>query len=269
MSIMADKKILPLIETISFAGKKVLVTGASSGIGKAEATRFAEAGAELILIDRSDTNGVPDYLSMSPKVTHYKVDLGKREEIDAFWEKLTDEQLPDVIINNAGIYPQVEFTKVDEKFYDLVMEVNMNSVFWMCQHFVGRRGTNGGIIVNTSSIEAAIPFTRDLIHYGMGKAGIVALTRGIAREFGRKGFRANAVMPGGIMTEGTNKEKWNVLLHVRFDLIKTGIDFQNRIANGVWGAPDDVAKAVIFLASDLASYIQGVVLPVDGGFLAD
>ncbi len=263
---MVENK-LSLTDILSFSGKRVLITGASSGIGRAVAIRFAEAGAFLITVDRSVEEEVPEYLSKAAGVKHYQTDLGKKEEIDKLWAAMSDDELPDILINNAGIYPMKQFEEIDQEFMNKVIDINMNSMLWMCQAFISRRGNQGGIIVNTSSIEAQVPFTKDLIHYGMSKAGVIALTRGIAREYGGKGFRANVIMPGGIMTEGTNAKTKDIFLHFRFDLIKTGIEFQKRLANGVWGQPDDIAKVTLFLASDMASYVQGAVVPVDGGFL--
>lgn len=262
-----EKKLLTVSELLSFDGKRVAITGASSGIGKATAIRFAEAGAHLLAIDRGNDTETPEHLRQAKGYAHYSVDLAKKESIDAFWNDLSDDELPDILINNAGVYPMKEFQQVDEAFLSMVMEVNLNSMFWMCQSFVARRKNKGGIIINTSSIEAIIPFTKDLIPYGMSKAGVVALTRAIAREYGAKGFRANVVMPGGIMTEGTHEKQRDVFLHLRLDMIKTGYDFQQRLANGIWGKPDDIAKVSLFLASDMASYIQGAIIPVDGGFL--
>jgi 3-oxoacyl-[acyl-carrier protein] reductase len=107
-----------------------------------------------------------------------------------------------------------------------------------------------------------------MIAYTVGKAGVLALTRGLAREFGRKGFRVNVMLPGGIHTPGTRSVIRSALRGVRFDLMRTGWDFQGRLALGRWGQPDEVARVALFLASDLASYVQGALIPVDGGFLS-
>jgi NAD(P)-dependent dehydrogenase (short-subunit alcohol dehydrogenase family) len=259
----------PLINILSFKGKRVMITGTTSGIGKSTALRFAEAGAHLMLVNRSEMEENPAEVFLGASgISTYKVDLSQKKDIDAMWAAITDEELPDIIVNNAGIYPMKEFKEVDEEFYRKVIQINMDSVFWMCQQFITRRDTKGGVIVNTSSIEAILPTTKDLIPYGASKAGIIAMTRGIAREYGAKGFRANVLTPGGIMTEGTDKKKIQTILSLNFKLIMTGIDFQRRIANGKWGNADDVAKVTLFLASDLASYVQGAVIPVDGGFLS-
>lgn len=259
----------PITDLLNFSGKRVLITGTSSGIGKATALRFAEAGAHLMIVNRSKPEiDVNEVFIGANGVTVLTADLSKKEDIDSLWASIPDIELPDIIINNAGIYPMKEYTKVDEAFYNKVVQSNMDSVFWMCQQFISRREGMGGIIINTSSIEAILPTTKDLIHYGASKAGVIAITRGIAREYGSKGFRANVLTPGGIMTEGTDKKKLETILTLNFKLIMTGLDFQKRIATGKWGNADDVAKVSLFLASDLASYVQGAVVPVDGGFLS-
>jgi 3-oxoacyl-[acyl-carrier protein] reductase len=89
----------------------------------------------------------------------------------------------------------------------------------------------------------------------------------LARDYGRQGFRANVILPGAIKTPGTNFLIKDALVNAKLGLMKTGYDFKQRLANGRWGIPDEIAKVVLFLSSDMASYIQGAVLPVDGGFL--
>jgi 3-oxoacyl-[acyl-carrier protein] reductase len=148
------------------------------------------------------------------------------------------------------------------------MDINLNSVFWMCQNFIKRRGKQGGIIINISSIEAILPFKEDLVQYSISKSGVIALTRSLARDYGRKGFRANVILPGAIKTPGTRGLAKDAIVNLRLDLMKTGYDFQQRLALGRWGNPDEVAKVALFLASDLASYVQGAMIPVDGGFLS-
>lgn len=265
-----NKKPISLIDSISFLGKIVLVTGAASGIGRAIAERFAESGAKLFLLD-VDEDGLKKTISCLDSkcdATTYLIDLSNKKEIDNFWKKLSNKELPDILVNNAGIYPIKDYLKVDEEYLKKTLDVNMNSVFWMCQNYIQKKGKLGGIIVNTSSIEAILPFKQDLVHYTMGKAGVIALTRSLARDYGSLGFRVNVILPGAIKTPGTKDLIKEAILKVKINLIKTGYDFNQRIANKKWGEPDDVAKAVVFLSSDLASYVQGAVLPIDGGFLS-
>ncbi len=182
------------------------------------------------------------------------------------WERFGDS-VPDILVNNAGIYPFRDFLDVDEALYEKVLAVNLDSVYWMCQEMIGRRLKKGGVIINLGSIEAVLPFKEDLAHYSVSKAGVIALTRALAKEHGKDGFRINALLPGGIITEGT-REAAKGLLRFNFSLIKTGIEFKQRLPIGRMGRPDEVASMALVLASDLSSYVHGAAIPVDGGFLA-
>ncbi len=256
-------------ELISLRGRRALITGAASGIGRATALRFAEAGADLELVDINES-GLMETKRLAEKfeveANVHRVDLSRKAEIDALWEVLKGRE-PDILINNAGVYWFKDFTEVDESFYGKAMAINLHSVFWMCQHFVERRKDKGGVIINVSSIEAFLPFAKGLVHYDAAKLGVVALTRAIAREYGRK-IRANVVVPGGIETEGVKKLKKEAIM--KFDTEKIGISFHfnARLPTGRFGKPDEVARVMLFLASDMASYVNGAVIPVDGGFLS-
>lgn len=265
------KLIISVTEMISFKNKKVLITGASSGIGRAIAIRFADAGANLMLLDM-DSEGLVDTINLCMKnngQNHQStvIDLSNKSTIDEYWKSLSKDDIPDVLINNAGIYPMMNFLKIEEDFLKKVFDVNLNSIFWMCQNYIKKRRKNG-IIVSLSSIEAILPFKKDMTHYSAAKAGVIAFARSIARDYGRLGFRSNVVMPGAILTSGTQTLMKNAILGFKMELLKTGYDFQQRLANNKWGQPDDVAKVVLFLSSDLASYVQGAIVPVDGGFLS-
>jgi len=263
---------LPQItDLISLRGKSAIITGAASGIGKATAHRFAEAGADLHLVDIDSANLEVTKKELSAYGTHVQthiVNLASKKEIDNFWAKLKPD-LPDILVNNAGFYPFRDFVDVDETYYRKVMDTNLDSVYWMCQHMIRERmkKKQGGVIVNMGSIEAILPFKDDLGHYSMSKAGVIALTRALAKEHARHGFRVNAILPGGIMTNGTRNAAKQIL-HFKFDLIKTGIEFAQRLPVKRAGKPDEVARIALVLASDLASYIHGALIPVDGGFLA-
>lgn len=258
-----------LDQLISLRGKRALITGAAGGIGKAIACRFAEAGADLELVDRDGVTlaGAESELAdYGVRVRSHVVDLSRKEQIDALWGSLEGEE-PDILVNNAGIYPFRQFVDCDEAFVRQVMEVNLFSVTWMCREMISRRQKLGGVIINLGSIEAVLPFKDDLAHYSVSKAGVIALTRALAKEHARHGFRVNAILPGGIMTPGT-KAAAKQVLQFKFDLVKTGIEFMQRLPIGRVGQPDEVARMALVLASDLASYVQGAAIPVDGGFLS-
>jgi 3-oxoacyl-[acyl-carrier protein] reductase len=262
---MAD---LPNIhQLVSLQGKRALVTGAAAGIGHATASRLAEAGADLDLVDM-DAKGLAtvqsELESLAVEVRCYTVDLSKKDQRDKLWEKLDG---PDILVNNAGIYPFRHFLDVGEAFYNRVMATNIDSVYWMCQHMIRKRRKRGGAIINIGSIEAVLSFKDDLAHYSISKAGVLALTRALAKEHAKHGFRINAILPGGIITQGT-KAAAKKFFQFHLGLLKTGLEFRQRLPIGRLGRPDEVARMVVVLASELASYVQGAVIPVDGGFLA-
>ena len=255
-------------ELISLQGKSAIITGAAAGMGAATARRFAEAGADLLLLDinEQDLAVLKDELSgAGVSVSTYPVDLASKAEIDRFWEGLGDAK-PDILVNNAGIFPFRDFLETDEALVRKVMDVNLNAVYWMCQHFVRARIKLGGTIVNVGSIEAILPFKKDLAHYTTGKAAVIALTRALAKDYGSKGIRANVILPGGIITKGTKsaaKEIWK-----DWGLVKDGIEFRARLPLGRLGQPDEVARITLVLASEMSGYVNGAVVPVDGGFLS-
>ena len=174
---------------------------------------------------------------------------------------------PELLINNAGIYPFEKFTELDEAAYHRLMAVNLDATVWMCQRMIRDRGKRGGVIVNLASIEALVPFKSDLVHYSASKAGVIAVTRALAKEHARHGFRVNAVVPGGINTPGTRRAAKQVM-KLKLDLIQAGIDFQRRLPLRRLGAPDEVARMVLVLCGELASYVHGAIIAVDGGFLS-
>ncbi len=261
-------KLRSLNELITLKGKRALITGSAAGIGRAIATRFAEAGADLDLVDIDAERLARTKEALAEFGTEIRLhvtDLSQKEARDSLWEEL-DGQGPDILVNNAGIYPFKEFLDVDEAFYKRVIETNLDSVYWMCQEMIRRRRKTGGVIINIGSIEAVISFKEDLAHYSISKAGVIALTRALAKEHGKHGFRINAILPGGIITRGT-KAAAKEIFRLKFGLLRTGLRFKQRLPIGRLGQPDEVARMALVLASDLSSYVHGAAIPIDGGFL--
>jgi short-subunit dehydrogenase len=169
---LSKKGSLPLLsELLSLQNKTALITGSGSGIGEAIAYRFAEAGAnlELVDIDEEKLKKVKsDLQQFKVKVDVHKIDLSRKEEIDGLWLLLAGKE-PDILINNAGIYPSKCFLDEDDVFLQKVLDVNLKSVFWMCQHMIKKRSRKGGVIINLGSIEAIMPLKEDLCHYDISK----------------------------------------------------------------------------------------------------
>jgi NAD(P)-dependent dehydrogenase (short-subunit alcohol dehydrogenase family) len=259
----------PLSELISLRNKRALITGSGTGIGEAIANRFAEAGADLELVDVNEErlNKVKEKLEQfNTKIDIHKVDLSKKEQIDALWKKLEGKE-PEILVNNAGIYPTKSFLDVDEAFLEKVMDVNLNSVFWMCQCMIRSRLKKGGVIINMGSIEAVMPLKEELSHYDISKAGVMVLSRTLASEYGKHGFRINVLVPGGIWTSGT-KNLAKEAVKFKLNVVKSGIEYDMRTPLGRLGKPDEIARMALVLASDLSSYVNGTLIVVDGGFLS-
>lgn len=259
----------PLSELISLKGKTAMITGAALGIGKAIANRFAEAGANLELVDineRGVRNTASELSEFRVKINIHKLDLSSKDEIDALWGNLKGD-VPDILVNNAGIYPFRDFLEVDEAFFSRVMDINLKATVLMCQHMIRNRLKKGGVIINIGSIEALMPFVEGMASYSMSKAGVIALTRSLAKEYGRYKFRINAIVPGGIVTPGT-KAVAKEITQFRLSLVRTGVLFSTRLPLRRGGQPDEVARIAVVLASDLSSYVHGAMIPVDGGFLS-
>jgi 3-oxoacyl-[acyl-carrier protein] reductase len=261
----------PLFELISLRGKSSLITGAASGIGRATAIRFAEAGSHLFLVDinldglNSVKSEVKELFGADTEV--FRADLSRKEEIDKLWSQIRGRE-PDVLVNNAGIYEFRDFLELDEAFLERTLSINLKSVFWMSQHMIRSRINKGGVIINVSSVEAFLPLAKRLSHYDVSKIGVIGLTRALAKEYGPRGFRINAVAPGGIKTPSVEKLTREALMKMDIETIKTGVIYRARLPLRRMGEPDEVARVILFLASDLSSYIQGAVIPVDGGFLS-
>ncbi len=242
-------------------GKTVLITGASRGIGSGIARVFAQNGANVAFTYSSSeapAQALQEELSkLGVKVKAYKSDASSFEAC----EKLASEVMSDfdslhALINNAGITKDNLLMRMSEEDFDKVIEVNLKSVFNMTKAFqrVFLKQRNGSII-NISSI-VGVKGNAGQANYAASKAGMIGFTKSIALELGSRNIRANAIAPGFIETEMTDKldeavvEQW-----------RAGIPLKRG------GTPEDVANACLFFASDLSSYITGQVLLVDGGML--
>ena len=259
----------PISKLISLRNRKALITGSGAGIGEAIAYRLAEAGANLELVDVNLENLVrvrENLEQFNVEVDLNKVDLSKLEEITLLWRKIKGKE-PDILVNNAAIYPSKSFLEVDEAFLKNVLDVNLNSVFWMCQNMIRSRLNKGGVITNVGSIEAVMPLKEGLSHYDMSKAGLMALSRALASEYGKNGFRVNVLVPGGVWTQGT-KDLARDVLKFNFGVLKSGIEYRMRSPLGRMGDADEIACMALVLASDLSSYVNGALIVVDGGFLS-
>ena len=244
---------------MDFTNKTAVVTGGSRGIGLAIATKLAQGGANIaILYVGDESEGIKakeELLQYGTKVEQYFCDVSDFEASQKVVEQVIKEFGGiDFLINNAGITRDKLILNMDEKDFDAVIGVNLKGTFNMIKHtykhFMKKRF---GRIVSTSSI-VGLNGNAGQANYSASKAGIIGLTKSVAKELAGRGVTANADAPGYIGTDMTN---------VLSDKVKDAMKAQ--IPAKRIGTPEDVANVVAFLCSDEASYVTGEVIRVDGG----
>jgi NAD(P)-dependent dehydrogenase (short-subunit alcohol dehydrogenase family) len=249
-----------------FAGKVALVTGAATGIGRATALGFGREGAKVVVADIAEENGqqtVSDITAAGGEARFIKVDVSDGGAVEAMIRQTVAWYgRLDCALNNAGtILQEVSIADMDETAWERVQAVNLKGVFLCMKHEIRQMLAQGpgGVIVNTTST-TAFRTVLNSAAYSSSKAGIVALTRIGAAEYGPMGIRINAIAPAGIETPmllkglGDDEER-------RRNVSKT------RVLRRL-GSPDEAAQAVLWLCSPGSSYITGQTLAVDGGVLA-
>jgi 3-oxoacyl-[acyl-carrier protein] reductase len=244
-----------------------LVTGASRGIGRAIALRFAQEGARVCLSDidgHGATIAAEEMRAEGLQVSPAKLDVTNRAEVEAVVGEVVDGHgRLDILVNNAGITRDNLVFKMTDEDWKSVMEVHLTGAF-LCSRAAQKHMVEGGYgrIVNVSSVAAL--GNRGQSNYSAAKAGLIGLTKTLAIELGRFGITANAVAPGFVETEMT-----------RVTAQRMGLDFEDfrssmvqEIPVGRGGKPEDVASATLYLASEEASFVSGQVLYVAGGPVA-
>jgi len=241
--------------------KVAAVTGAGQGIGQAIALTLAREGAPVVVSDldlRLAEQTARRIEATGGQAVALKVDVTSHQDAQVLIEKVAESfGKLDILVNNAGIYPSSPIAKIREEEWDLVMAVNLKGVFLCSQAAVRQMMTYGqGVIVNITSVDAKMRTTGNA-HYAAAKAGVISFTRTLACEMAPHGIRVNAVSPGWIGTETLleNSDRWQQAIE--------------EIPVGRLGKPEDVAEAVLYLVSDVASYITGEVLDVNGGMVMD
>lgn len=245
-----------------FEGKTVLVTGASRGLGRAMAVAFAEEGAHVVigyLVHEKDA--VTTLLEVREKGATGRAlafDVRDRAAVGSAVDEIVKERgRIDVLVNNAGVARDVLFPLMDQESWDEVIATNLNGLFH-CARAVVRPmiAAGGGAIVNVGAV-SAMRASPGQVNYAASKGGLVAFTRALGAEMAPRGIRVNAVIPGAIKAG----------LAARLDR-RIAEQIRANIPAGRFGTADEVARAVLFLASEDASYIVGHALVVDGGLSA-
>jgi 3-oxoacyl-[acyl-carrier protein] reductase len=234
-------------------GKTALVTGTSSGIGAAIAKTFLEAGAKVFGVDRQ-----APLTAQEGDFHHMDADLAEAGVAPRIFKACTERfGSPDILVNNAGIGNARSILETSDADFDRYLTINLKAPFALCREAVVAMRGRGGAIVNIASVFGIIGAAGSAA-YVPTKSGIIGLTRNLAAEFGRDGIRVNAVAPGTVATpltrERLEKDEWFRKMHFESCPMERA------------GDPSEIADAVLYLASDRASFVSGVVLPVDGGW---
>lgn len=254
-----------MLHAFEIAGRSAVITGAARGIGRAVAESFAKAGAAVILLDRDEKEGeetLRHIESLHPgRARFVAVDVADELAVRKVAADICRERVPDILVNNAGIVSNTPFAELTHAQWSEVVNINLGGTFLCMQAFGGAMvKAKRGSIVNISSIcgdVAAVPQSQTA--YDASKAGVNQLTRSLAAEWARHGVRVNAVAPGYVATDMTLAGRQNQMCY------KTWIRMTPMAR---FAEPEEIATAVLFLASDAASFITGTVLMADGGYTA-
>jgi NAD(P)-dependent dehydrogenase (short-subunit alcohol dehydrogenase family) len=236
----------------------VLVTGGASGIGAAIARRFAASGGRIVILDINGQGAKAVAAECGPAAIGLAADVSSDTAVR---EAVSQLSRVDVLVNNAGTDVEGTVLEMSAEDWDRQFAVNLRSMFLMSKHVVPLMPA-GGAVINISSIDALASYPR-MAAYDASKAGVLALTRAMAIDFGPRGIRVNAICPGYIETP---------LLAPYFDQFPDPESAKSRVRAlhpvGRLGRPEDVAEVAFFLASDAASFITGTHIVVDGGLTA-
>ena len=241
-----------------FENKVVLITGASRGIGRTLATSFAQAGARVIANynkSREDAYSLEKTLrEKGYTIELVRADMGSKEDIETMISGVTEKYgRVDVLVNNAGLRRDVYLAMMSEEDWDQVQNVNLKALYhtckWVARIMIGQRG---GKIINISSV-SALKGVAGQTNYAASKGGMISFTKSLALELAPYDIQVNAIAPGFIETDMVK------------DLGKRKDAFLEKIPLGRFGVPEEVSGGVLFLASEDANYITGLVLAIDGG----
>ncbi len=254
---------IPNSELLNLSDKVAIITGGAMGIGQGIALRLHQAGAKLVIADFNQEAGeatVTQLNTARPDSSIFvKTDISQNSDITALVAKTTESfGKIDILVNNAGIYPFQPLAVMTEEDFMKVINVNLKGTF-LCTKYVSEqmiKQGQGGKIINITSIDALHPSMIGLAHYDASKHGMWGFTKNVAIELAAHKIYVNAIAPGGIATPGATP----------VDKAVTDA-FTAKIPMKRMGEPDEIGKVVLFLASDMSSYMTGEQIVVDGGAL--
>ena len=250
-----------ILDRFNLSGKVAIVTGNSTGLGEGMAIGLAEAGADIVGVDKDLPQNQERIEAQGRRFLGIQADLSSLKPIAGIIQKaVVAFGKVDILVNNAGIIRRNKALDFSEKDWDDVLNVNLKSLFFLCQaaarQFVSQ-GT-GGKIINIASL---LSFQGGILipSYTASKSGVMGLTRLLACEWAPHNINVNAIAPGYMATQNTQP--------IRDDPVRSK-QLMERIPAGRWGMPEDLQGAAVFLASDASCYMHGYTLAVDGGWLA-
>jgi 2-dehydro-3-deoxy-D-gluconate 5-dehydrogenase len=243
-------------------GRIAVVTGANSGIGQGIAVALARAGADIVAVGRSAPDETREAVQAAGRRLHVvQADMSSSADVArVIDEAVAQAGAVDILVNNAGMIRRAEALELTEDDWDSVLDVNLKSVFFLSQaaaRWMLGRG-RGGKIINIASLLSFQGGIR-VASYTASKSGLGGITKILANEWAPKGINVNAIAPGYIATKNTRALQQDE---------SRNREITARIPAGRWGRPDDIGGAAVFLASEAARYVHGIILPVDGGWLA-
>lgn len=247
-------------------GKVVIITGATDGIGKATALKFASEGAKVMMVGRDEAKG----RSAEAEVKRYgdavylKADVSDSSQVKRIIEETVRRHgRIDVLVNNAAVCPAGTAVTTSEEMWDQIIDINLKGVFLCCKYAIPHMQKNGGgVIVNIGSINSLMAMENEAA-YDASKGGVLMLTKAIAVDFAKSNIRANCILPGAVestMLEGS--------LNASSDPAKAREWITQRHPVRRTGKPQEIAEVALFLATDAPSFMTGATIPVDGGILA-
>ena len=251
------------LSAFSLEGKRIVVTGANTGIGQGIAVSIAKAGGKVVGVGRSAMDETAKIIAgLGGSFSEARCDLGDHAAAQAMLDEVWETSGPiDGLVNNAGIITRGDAVDFSEADWDSVIDVNLKSLFFLCQAFgrrvfaePGRRGK----VVNIASMLSFQGGIR-VASYTAAKHGVVGVTRILANEWAAKGINVNAIAPGYIETNNT------AILRADPD---RSASILARIPAGRWGGPEDIGDTAVFMLARASDYMHGAIVPVDGGWLA-
>ena len=262
----------PINELLNLANKTAVVTGGAMGIGKGIVERLHEAGANVVIADVDDVaaKAAADELNAkrASSALAVHVDVSSADDVNKMIQAtLSSFGNVDILVNNAGIYPAKSLHDMADEDFKKVLDVNLHGAY-LCTKYASEQMISqgrGGKIINITSIDALHPSMVGLAHYDASKHGLWGFTKNVALELAQHKIWVNAIAPGGITTPGVTKMQGPAQPGV--DMSKVLEAFMAKIPMHRMGEPDEIGKVVLFLASDMASYMTGSQIVVDGGAL--